>query len=61
MEPSARSRLTTGIIGPAGFLGNLPIPAGWPGYHVLVQGLAVSPWSGNGLYGSTDAMTLTFL
>ena len=53
--------LQAGTVGPAGMLGNLPIPAGWAGYHLLLQGFAISSFAGNGLYGATDAMTLTFL
>lgn len=53
--------LQAGLVGPAGMLGSLPIPAGWAGYHLLLQGFAISSFAGNGLYGATDAMTLTFL
>jgi hypothetical protein len=52
--------LSAGFIGPAGFLSNLPIPAGWEGYHLMLQAFAVSALAGNGLFGATDAMTLTF-
>jgi len=53
--------LTSGSIGPAGLLGSLSIPFGWSGYHLMLQGFSVSANAGNGIYGSTDAMTLTFL
>lgn len=53
--------VTSGAIGPAGLLGSLPIPFGWSGYHLMMQGFAVSANAGNGIYGSTDAMTLTIL
>jgi len=53
--------LMVGTMGPAGFLGSMPIPAGWTGYHLLMQGVSLSPNAGNGVFGATDAVTLTFL
>ncbi len=53
--------LQSGSIGPAGMLGNIFVPGGLSGHHLLLQAVSLSLNAGNGLLATTDGMTVTFL